>query len=203
MFELAGRPGFARLKLPLTEVKPAIFGHAEFTDFIQTAARRFADWRTTTTPRLTEFGKDGHPKTLIESIAEDLLATFRQAPLLDVERGESIVLAGIHAATKLVARGPERRGGYYCNSAPVNAQKASKGQGDAVVHISAAALSSIVVTLPTLPEQAAIAAVLSDMDAELAALEARRDKTRDLKQAMMQELLTGKTRLVPTGGAHA
>ena len=34
------------------------------------------------------------------------------------------------------------------------------------------------------------------MDAELSALEARRDKTRDLKQAMMQELLTGKTRLV-------
>ena len=53
------------------------------------------------------------------------------------------------------------------------------------------------------PEQTAIAAVLSDMDAELAALEARRDKTRDLKQAMMQELLTGKTRLVSTGGAHA
>ena len=52
-------------------------------------------------------------------------------------------------------------------------------------------------------EQTAIAAVLSDMDAELAALEARRDKTRDLKQAMMQELLTGKTRLVSAGGAHA
>ena len=45
-------------------------------------------------------------------------------------------------------------------------------------------------------EQTAIAAVLSDMDAELAALEARRDKTRALKQAMMQELLTGRTRLV-------
>jgi type I restriction enzyme S subunit len=45
-------------------------------------------------------------------------------------------------------------------------------------------------------EQTAIAAVLSDMDAELTALEARRDKTRGLKQAMMQELLTGKTRLV-------
>jgi type I restriction enzyme S subunit len=44
--------------------------------------------------------------------------------------------------------------------------------------------------------QTAIAAVLSDMDAELAALEARRDKTRNLKQAMMQELLTGKTRLI-------
>jgi type I restriction enzyme S subunit len=56
---------------------------------------------------------------------------------------------------------------------------------------------------PTGGEQTAIAVVLSDMDAELAALEARRDKTRDLKQAMMQELLTGKTRLVPVGAAHA
>ena len=39
-------------------------------------------------------------------------------------------------------------------------------------------------------------AVLSNMDAELAALEARRDKTSDLKKAMMQELLTGRTRLI-------
>ena len=45
-------------------------------------------------------------------------------------------------------------------------------------------------------EQTAIATVLSDMDAELAALEARRDKTRALKQGMMQELLTGRIRLV-------
>jgi len=47
-----------------------------------------------------------------------------------------------------------------------------------------------------LPEQAAIAAVLSDMDAELEALEQRRDKTVALKQGMMQELLTGRIRLV-------
>ena len=45
-------------------------------------------------------------------------------------------------------------------------------------------------------EQVAIAAVLSDMDAEIAALEARRDKTQDLKQGMMQELLTGRRRLI-------
>ncbi len=49
---------------------------------------------------------------------------------------------------------------------------------------------------PTKDEQVAIAAILSDMDAELSALAARRNKTRALKQAMMQELLTGKTRLV-------
>ncbi len=57
-------------------------------------------------------------------------------------------------------------------------------------------LKLIEVPFPPLPEQTAIAAVLSDMDAELSALVARRDKTRDLKQAMMQELLTGRTRLV-------
>ena len=49
--------------------------------------------------------------------------------------------------------------------------------------------------VPRAPEQLAIAELLSDMDAELAALEARRDKTRALKQAMMQELLTGRTRI--------
>ena len=52
------------------------------------------------------------------------------------------------------------------------------------------------VHFPKLDEQTAIAEVLSDMDAELAALEQRRDKTRALKQGMMQELLTGRTRLV-------
>jgi len=49
---------------------------------------------------------------------------------------------------------------------------------------------------PTGDEQRAIAEVLLDMDAELAALGQRRDKTRTLKQGMMQELLTGRTRLV-------
>ena len=45
-------------------------------------------------------------------------------------------------------------------------------------------------------EQRAIAAVLSDMDAEIAALERRRDKTRAVKQGMMQQLLTGRVRLI-------
>lgn len=49
--------------------------------------------------------------------------------------------------------------------------------------------------LPPVEEQSAIATVLSDMDAEIAALEQKRDKTRALKQGMMQELLTGRTRL--------
>ncbi len=52
------------------------------------------------------------------------------------------------------------------------------------------------VAIPKLEEQTAIATILSDMDSELSALEARRDKTRALKQGMMQELLTGRIRLV-------
>ncbi len=83
LFEYAGRPGYARLKLPLAEVKPAILGHTEFAAFQRRATKVFANWRTATTPLLTGFTKDSHPKALIESIAEDLLAAFRQAPLLD------------------------------------------------------------------------------------------------------------------------
>ena len=70
------------------------------------------------------------------------------------------------------------------------------GQGDAVVHISAMNLARLGLHLPAHVEQIAIAEVLSDLDAELAALEQRRAKTRALKQGMMQELLTGRTRLV-------
>jgi type I restriction enzyme S subunit len=50
--------------------------------------------------------------------------------------------------------------------------------------------------VPGLDEQSAVADVVSDMDAEITALRRRRDKTRLLKQGMMQELLTGRTRLV-------
>ena len=63
-------------------------------------------------------------------------------------------------------------------------------------------IGNLLVPIPPLPEQRAIAAVLSDMDAELAALEARRDKLRAVKQGMMRELLTGRTRLAGAGGRH-
>jgi type I restriction enzyme S subunit len=52
------------------------------------------------------------------------------------------------------------------------------------------------IPFPDYDEQTAIAEVLADMDAEIVALEQRREKTRALKQAIMQELLTGKTRLI-------
>ena len=56
-----------------------------------------------------------------------------------------------------------------------------------------------VVPYPSLPEQTAIAEILSDMDAEIAALEGKLSKARQVKQGMMQELLTGRIRLVESG----
>lgn len=72
----------------------------------------------------------------------------------------------------------------------------SLGQQGTQANLNKGMVQDFQLHLPPLPEQIAIATVLSDMDAELSELEARRDKTRNMKQAMMQELLTGKTRLV-------
>jgi type I restriction enzyme M protein len=83
LFESAGRSGYASLELPLAEVRPAILDSSEFAAFRETATASFDDWRTTTTPRLVGFDKDGHPKELIETVAEDLLTYFHQVPLVD------------------------------------------------------------------------------------------------------------------------
>lgn len=72
----------------------------------------------------------------------------------------------------------------------------SKAQGSSIKEVRAPTLVQFPIHLPGSEEQTAVATVLSDMDAELAALEARRGKTRALKQGMMQELLTGRIRLV-------
>jgi type I restriction enzyme S subunit len=89
----------------------------------------------------------------------------------------------------------------YCfRSAFVRKQIISKASYTTRALTNGRILSCIILPMPPIPEQTAIAEFLSDMDAELAALEQRREKTRLLKQAMMQELLTGRTRLVPPGG---
>jgi len=62
--------------------------------------------------------------------------------------------------------------------------------------LNSESLRVVEVAMPELSEQTAIATVLSDMDAEIAALERRRDKTRALKQGMLQQLLTGRIRLI-------
>lgn len=86
---------------------------------------------------------------------------------------------------------------HYCFQTPaIRQQFMFYAVGTKVSGISKTNIAKLTLPIPSIPEQIAIAAVLSSMDVELATLEARRDKTRNIKQAMMQELLTGKTRLV-------
>lgn len=70
-------------------------------------------------------------------------------------------------------------------------------QGGTMGIINVNTLKSLPIILPTLPEQKAIAEILSNMDAEIEALEQKRDKYKAIKQGMMQKLLTGKTRIKP------
>ena len=74
----------------------------------------------------------------------------------------------------------------------------SLAQGSTRYNLSKTALLDSNVYLPSLNEQKSIASVLSDMDIEISRLEARWNKTKALKQGIMQELLTGRTRLVET-----
>ena len=77
------RPGYSALRIPQSEIKSTIFAHPEFTAFTTKAKKLFTKWQTASVPLLKGLAKDGHPKPLIETIAEDLLATFKTAPLLD------------------------------------------------------------------------------------------------------------------------
>jgi type I restriction enzyme, S subunit len=122
-----------------------------------------------------------------------------------INRGRLPFIAGLHtivakAKTEELAHEYRR---YCFQTQAIRKQFLFYAVGTKVSGISKTNIPKLTLPVPSVSEQDAIAAVLSDMSAELSALEARRDKTRDLKEAMMQELLTGKTRLVPVGAAHA
>jgi type I restriction enzyme M protein len=83
LFKKAERPGYCHLKVAASKIKDAIFGHTEFTAFNESATKLFAKWKAAITPRLKGLAKGGKPKALIETLSEDLLATFEKARLLD------------------------------------------------------------------------------------------------------------------------
>ena len=83
LFESAGRPGYARLKLPMSDVRSAILGHPEFTAFTGKVTTLFSKWRQAITPKLTGFTQNHHPKELISTVSETLLASMQAAPLID------------------------------------------------------------------------------------------------------------------------
>jgi len=83
LFKSAGRPGYQQLKLPIADVKTTILNHPEFSAYQQKVTSLFSKWREAITPRLMGFGKGAHPKALIDTVSEVLLAAFQAAPLID------------------------------------------------------------------------------------------------------------------------
>lgn len=153
-----------------------------------------------------------YTRTTVSFVDSDVAATalpIRAGDILFAGSGETKAEIGMAAAyvgtSNAVAGGDiivlRGRGfdpvflGSLLNAPSLAAHKARLGQGDAVVHIGAAALGSLPFRLPGHEEQAAIASVLQDADAEIEALECRLESARAVKVGMMQELLTGRTRL--------
>lgn len=88
---------------------------------------------------------------------------------------------------------------YYLRSNVGREMMKSLAQGSTRYNLSKASLLESNIYLPLLNEQETIASVLSDMDAEITTQEVRCNKTKAIKQGMMQELLTGRTRLIKHG----
>ena len=107
-----------------------------------------------------------------------------------------LYVLGDHVYALRLMRGYPKFFSYLINRHETNSSLKSKVGGSAQLGLSRKAVEEQKVPVPTLKEQIAIAAILSDMDAEIAALERRRDKARVIKQGMMQQLLTGRVRLV-------
>lgn len=77
------RPGYNRLRVPPSDIKATIFGHPEFTAFNQSVTALFEQWVAANRPRLESIAIGDKPKALIHTLSEDLLETFRAAPLID------------------------------------------------------------------------------------------------------------------------
>ncbi len=140
---------------------------------------------------------------IIADASEDVVGVSKSVEMRGLGLVE--VVAGLHTIAARFDKNVLTNGfkGFLQFCPPFATQLRRLAAGTKVYATNRAHVASVEMRLPTVAEQAAIAAVLSDMDAEVSALEARRDKTRDLKQAMMQELLTGKRRLVPVEAAIA
>jgi type I restriction enzyme S subunit len=138
--------------------------------------------------------KDGD--LILADASEDLIGVSKSVEIRGVGTGE--VVSGLHTIAARFEKDVLADGfkAYLQFCPPFAGHLRRLAAGTKVYATNRAHVASVEMPLPAVDEQSAIAAVLSDMDAELSALEARRDKTRALKRAMMQELLTGRTRLV-------
>jgi type I restriction enzyme M protein len=83
LFKPNRHPGYADLAVEQSQLKSSILQHSEFAAFRSSVQALFQHWRQRNTPLLKGFDKGQHPKDLIHQVSEDLLDSFRKAPLLD------------------------------------------------------------------------------------------------------------------------
>jgi type I restriction enzyme S subunit len=151
---------------------PLIQGNADIVER-QTIKRVF-------TLQITKLGKSG-----------DILMTVR-APVGQISQAKFDICLGRGVCA---LRFPNTFLYHFLIS--IESTWAKHSKGSTFDSVNSSDISAIKVNLPSdAQEQRAIATVLSDMDAAISALETRRAKTQAIKQGMMQELLTGKTRLI-------
>lgn len=165
--------------------------HTHPTAFLNPAALRtyVPRYKVRTVPRLA----DGD--LLMVDASEDTTAIGKAVEVFGLNGTEAV--AGLHTmalrgSNNYLANGFK---GYIQYLPNVRAALVRLATGVSVYGITKSGVKMIEVTIPNPAEQTAIAAVLSDMDADIAAIETKLAKVRLVKQGMMQELLTGRRRL--------
>jgi len=116
---------------------------------------------------------------------------------LEIDNVNSPVLAGQHTLLcRPKIKFANKFLGYYLNAACYHDQLLPFIVGTKVSSVSKSSVAQTKLVVPDFEEQTAIASIFLDMDNEIEALEQKLEKTYQLKQGMMQQLLTGKIRLV-------
>ena len=133
---------------------------------------------------------------VLADASEDIEGVGRAVEVCGV--GQQKVVAGLHTVLLRPRVGVFASGyvGLLSETPEFRLQARTLAAGLKVYGLSKSSLRQIVVRVPPLKEQEAIAGVLLDMDGEIEALVAQREKTRLVKKGMMQELLSGRVRLV-------
>jgi len=163
---------------------------ASFLDCISDSLPFIKADKVKNTPRLE------NGDLIMADASEDYAGIGKSIEVMNVTGPE--IIAGLHT---LLLRGDkiilaDGFKGYLQFIPAVKNSLIKIATGISVYGVSKGNVRNIEVRLPKVREQKKIATILSDMDAEIAALEQKREKTKSLKQGMMQELLTGRIRLV-------
>lgn len=147
---------------------------------------------STTERKLTRSGYDNSATRLFpkDTILYAMYASIGECCIAGMELTTSQAILGIQTNSRLNFEYLY----YYLKS--IKHEVISLGQQGTQSNLNSEIVRGFKIPLPEIDEQEAIAEVLSDMDAEISALEQRLEKTKAIKQGMMQQLLTGRIRLV-------